>query len=190
MKFMKPLATVLLLGLVVVGSTAQADPAPVGAPAVKLAPGAAMVARPAGYKFQVTMLKGDIDVIPPSQFGGSGYGSPSSLAGFNCSNLVIVASSKAMKPRPPGYTDFWPPQPIWTRSDVASGSWASGKCQYSMTVPGGEEFRLTAGNTGGNFECHYIDIGLGNTPEFQTVPKGTVKTDNIKVTRVVCGVIG
>jgi hypothetical protein len=191
MKFMKPLASTLFLGLFVAGGTASADPAQVTA--VKMAPLSPMVARPAGYKFQVTMIKGDVQTIPASQFTGSGYGSGSMLSGFQCSNLTIVATSTATKPRPPGHQGFWPPQPIWQRVDVASGNWASGKCQYSLIVPGGESFRLSAGNTGGNFECHYVSIGLTEVTggqDGQSVPSNTVKTDNVKITDVVCGIIG
>jgi hypothetical protein len=139
--------------------------------------------------FAFTTIKGDITVPAPSTFTGSGYGTPAMIANFQCSNLIISASSKEMKPRPANYTGFWIDQPVWVHSAVATGTWSSGKCSYSINVPGGKEFQLVAGHQGG-FSCSTIDIFVTNTPAWQSVPSGTTKVDNLGLKPLNCNVIG
>ena len=175
------IAPALVLSIAIFGqSDASADTV------VSTLPTARVVA-PANYQFKVTTIKGELTV--PKEFSGSGYGNASSLANFQCSNLVVIANSKETKPRPAGYTGFWMDPPVWTRSVNATGTWASGKCNYSMSVPGGKEFNLTAG-TNGDFNCSVVQVSVTNTPAWQSVPFGTTKVDNITVTKVDCIVIG
>lgn len=172
-------AIVLGLGLVASGAFAQ-----VAAPAQ-----GPVAVRPGVVKaFAFTTIKGEITV--PSSFSSSAYGQASSLANFQCSNLVIIATSKEMQPLPPAPPGtFQMPVPVWTRSVNATGTWSSGKCSYSMAVRPDSQFGLSAGTTG-NFNCDQILAPLANTPTYQTVPRGTTKTDNVTVTKVECTVIG
>jgi hypothetical protein len=112
--------------------------------------------------------------VNPSQASGA-------LAGFNCANLTIVATSKEYNPAPPGMFST----PKWIRTANATGSWASGQCSYSIVVPGNQQFGLTAAGNG-NFDCAVIGVGLAGTPAYQSVPKGTQKVDNMSVTGLSC----
>jgi hypothetical protein len=148
--------------------------------------------KPSVFKpFVITTIKGEISV--PAQFSSGNYGNgPVSLgqAGFGCSNIVVVANSKETKPKPPNAGDFYFPVPVWTKSVQATGNFASGKCNYSLAVPGDQQFGLVAGTTG-QFNCDSIMMGFGNTtPTWQTVPKGTIKTDNLSISAITCIVIG
>jgi hypothetical protein len=154
---------------------------------------AATAIRPMGplLPFVYTTIKGEIKV--PSTFSSSGYGNgPTALGGggFGCGNLVIVASSKATKPRPANYPAdaIWMSPPVWTRSAAATGTWSSGTCHYELHVPGGQDFHLDAG-TAGTFACDFIEVGLGPTP-YLNVPKGQTKVQNLTVSAVTCGRIG
>jgi len=171
-----------------IGNLASADP--VTTPGQVVNPGNLQV-RPQGFKLMVTTIKGEITV--PSTFSSGNYGNgPVALGqgGFGCSNIVVIANSKEMKPRPPGTTGFYIDQPVWTKSVNASGSYASGKCSYSMVVPGDQQFSLNAG-TNGSFDCSVISLDFGNsTPQWQSVPKGTQKTDNLSLSKITCIVIG
>ena len=71
----------------------------------------------------------------------------------------------------------------------ASGTWSSGKCSYYLPIPHDASFRLSAGSSG-SFDCTQISIDMNGMPAWQSVPKGTVKTDNLTVTKVTCTVIG
>lgn len=182
MKLMKSLAFLLLAGVVAGGGgvvqAQQLQP-------LKPGPGPIMTAQPP--VLALSMIKGEIKL--PAAFSASGYGSVSMLKNFNCSNLVITATSTEMKPKPPGQTGFWPPTPMWTKSANATGSWSSGKCNYTIVVPADKPFRLVGG-TSGSFSCSNIDVFVTDTPSSQTVPKSTTKTDDLTVTKVNCNVIG
>lgn len=180
-----PIGLVLVVALGTWGVRADADP-----PKVEASPTPKLAATAMPVKFVTTTIKGEITV--PSTFSSANYGNgPVALgqAGFGCGNLVIVANSKATKPRPPNFSGLWIDQPVWSHSVQATGTWSSGKCSYSLPVAGDQEFSLTAG-TSGNFGCTSIDVTVTNTPAWQSVPKGTTKTDNITVSRVTCTVIG
>jgi hypothetical protein len=153
-------ALALGLGILSQSSSAQAD--------TKI-----VQVNPAVMKAINTNVHGTITVTP-SQASGD-------LAGFQCSNLTIVATSKEYNPAPPGVFA----SPKWTRTANATGSWASGQCSYSIVVPGGQQFGLTAGGNG-NFDCSVIAVGLSGTPQYQTVAKGTQKVDNMTVTMLSC----
>jgi hypothetical protein len=181
MKLMKSLAFLLLAGVVAGGSgVAQAQQLQ------PVKPGPILTAQPVQV-LALSMIKGEIKL--PAAFSASGYGNVNSLKNFNCSNLVITATSTEMKPRPPGHTGFWPPTPIWTKSANATGSWSSGKCNYSIVVPADKPFRLVGG-TSGSFSCSTIEVFVTETPSSQTVPKSTTKTDDLTITKVSCVVIG
>lgn len=141
--------------------------------------------------FTFTTIKGEIKV--PATFSSSGYGNgPVALGqgGFGCSNIVVIANSKELKPRPANYDGFWIDQPVWTRSVQASGNYSSGKCSYNLVVPGDAQFKLVAG-TSGNFNCNSIMLDFGSsTPSWQSVPKGTSKVDDLSINSITCNIIG
>lgn len=177
-------ALALFVGIFGTSSDANADPTPVqtAAPALR--------ASPAIAKFVITSIKGEITV--PATFSSGNYGNgPVALGqgGFGCGNLVMIANSKEVKPRPPGYTGFWIDQPVWTRGANATGTWSSGKCNYSIAVPAEQQFYLTAG-TNGSWDCSVVQLEVTNTPSYQSVAKGTSKTDNVTIPKVTCIVIG
>jgi hypothetical protein len=169
----KIIAAAFVLGLAVVTQANDAD-----------AQGTIAVAPTNVLKFVGTRIQGEITV--PAQFTGENYGQASSLNGFQCSNLVIIAESTEMVPPTGGGFSV---QHVWTRSVNATGTWSSGKCQYSMYVKPDSSFGLVAGSNG-NWSCDVVQMGLSGTPSAQKVPKGTTKTDNITITKVACIVIG
>lgn len=182
----KILSALFVASLSLVGNLAAADNSP-----AQVSP--ALTARPATQfpKFNLTIIKGEITV--PSTFSSGNYGNgPVALGqgGFGCSNIVVTANSKETKPKPPNAGDFYMPQPVWTKSATATGNYASGKCSYSLAVPGDQQFGLVAG-TAGQFSCDQIMLGFGgSTPQWQTVPKGTTKIDNLNISAITCIVIG
>jgi hypothetical protein len=135
-----------------------------------------------------TVIKGDITV--PSTFSSSGQGNgPVSLGqgGFGCSNIVITANSKEKQPKPPGTTGFYVEQPVWSRTVNATGTYSSGKCSYSLSVPGDKEFGLYAGTSGDFPLCQAITVAISNsTPTWQTVPRFTTKVDNLTAAYIDC----
>jgi len=131
--------------------------------------------------FIATTIKGTITVVPGQATGG--------LSGFKCSDLDIIATSKETKPMPPPPPgSFAFPVPKWTRTAQATGNFASGSCAYSMMVPGDQQFALN-GSASGPYNCHVIGVTVGNTPTWQSVPKNSIKTDNISITQLECIII-
>lgn len=107
------------------------------------------------------------------------------LANFACSNIHITATSKETIPPPPGGLFS---TPKWTRSVAATGTYSSGKCSYSLSVPSGSEFYLSTGS-GGSFACNYVGVWLGPTGAAigpYSVALGMTRTQNFEVTRVTC----
>ena len=178
----KLIASAFILSIIALGHVSDANADGSTPPKVSVSPA---VLNQQVAKLLMTRIQGDIAV--PSTFGQSGYGSASSLANFQCSNLVIIATSKDQKPKPPN-VDFWD-SPVWTRSVQATGNWSSGHCSYSMVVPGDSQFKLSPGDIG-SFNCAPIIIGMTNTPAWQSVPKGTAKVDNLTITNVTCNIVG
>lgn len=120
-----------------------------------------------------TQIKGTITVPAAAATGN--------LAGFKCSDMIITATSKEYNTAPAGVFA----SPKWTRSAAATGNWAAGQCSYSIIVPHSQQFALTAG-TMGPYDCAVVQIALSGTPQWQSVPKGTTKTDNMTVSSMTC----
>ncbi len=135
-----------------------------------------------------TAAKGTIAQVLGTKIAGT-FTVPTSLsselAGFACSNIYIGATSKDTIPPPPGSTFA---TPKWTRGAAATGTYSSGKCSYSFTVPSNSPFYLNTG-VSGNFLCGYMQAWIGTTGAAIgpiSVPLGTTKTQNFAVTKVVC----
>ena len=110
------------------------------------------------------------------------------LAGFGCGNITMTATSKEYLAPPPGGI-FGAPK--WTRSAVATGTYGSGSCSYSIPVPHNSDFYLTASGSG-NFTCHVVSTWLGA----QGYPVGPIKaplagtkTQNLSISKVSCDFI-
>ncbi len=109
------------------------------------------------------------------------------LAGFNCGNMTIVATSKDTYTAPGAIFA----SPKWTRHAAATGNWGSGSCSYSLNVPGGSAFFLNASGQG-SFGCDVIETWVGPTGAAVgpiTVPFATSKVESFGISRVTCEVI-
>ena len=141
--------------------------------------------------FVLTSIKGDIAVPAPTTFTSSGYGDAKTMSGIKCSNLIVVATSVAKKPRPAGYEGFWVDPPVWTKDVAATGTWSSGHCSYSLGVVPAAGFTLSASVPPvAPFKCSNTNVSTGGLPASEIVPAGTSKTENFAVTKVNCNVIG
>ena len=130
---------------------------------------------PAGAKFVLTRITGTI-TVPAAPAGA--------LAGFDCSSIIVGATSVAFAPLPPGGLFA---QPKWARGVTATGNYASGTCSYTINVPGNSAFVL-ATNGYGDFECDYVQALLGTTGQLGpiTVAPRTTKTQNFAISRLAC----
>ncbi len=132
--------------------------------------------RPDLSQFMLTQVAGTFTVPAPPT---------GELTGFACSNIQITATSKDSNP-PPSPNAFASPK--WTRTTTAKGTYASGSCSYSMVVPAGSAFYLSASGVG-QYACHYIATWIGPTGTTVgpiTVPLATTKTQNFAITKVSC----
>lgn len=132
--------------------------------------------RPALSTIASTRIVGTINVPAPPT---------GELAGFACPNLYVSATSKDTIPPPPGGLFS---TPKWTRGVAATGTYSSGKCSYSMVVPGNSEFYLNVSGNG-SFACSYVATWVGPTGAAVgpiSVQIGTSKTQNLDVTKVLC----
>jgi hypothetical protein len=186
MKKMLAAALCLSLGFLAISNDAAADNT---SPAPQQAPQQVQRVQPGG--FVITSIKGDITVPAPPTFTSSGYGDAKTMSGIKCSNLVVVATSVAKKPRPAGYEGFWMDPPVWTRNIAATGTWSSGHCSYSVGVVPGSAFTLSASVPPvAPFKCTDTNVSTGGLPASEVVPSGTSKTENFAVTKVNCNVVG
>lgn len=165
-------ALVLALGAFIQTSAGAAPPAPTTLPGSPVVPGVAQ-------RFQITRVQGEITV--PAAFSTIGWASPAALNGFGCANLLVTATSKAQQPNTGG-----PSIPEWTRSASATGTWASGKCSYTLVVPPASDFNLHTGPIGTDWACDNILISGGTTPFQSVTPKGATKTQNLAIAKVTC----
>jgi hypothetical protein len=169
--------------VVVVGTTALiATTATASGPATPVTAAPVATLRAPVAAFVITEVKGDLAVPKPLV---RNYAPPNAMDGFGCQNIVVTASSKAQKPKPPGYTGFWISQPMWTQTSHATGTFSSGHCSYAVGVRPGDAFNLSIGPSG-SFQCTYLLMALANDPGYLTVPKGTVKSVNLAAGMIEC----
>jgi len=113
-----------------------------------------------------TGIKGTIKVPAPATSGP--------FVGFGCANLVVIAESKAHD---------------WTRSSKpAKGTYSTGTCRYTLPVPPSPiGFTMNVGVISfipkGPCIVKAAATGLG---DLWTVPQGTWKTNNFRVTDLFC----
>jgi len=98
------------------------------------------------------------------------------LAGLdNCNQVVIGATSTKLN----GFV------PQWTRTTNATGTYSTGKCTYSMYVPGNSAFVLSANGHGNVIPGFTTPTNVGPI----TVPALTTKTVDFKIDSFQCEVI-
>lgn len=143
-----------------------------------LKPRVAVLAKPTVLKFFQTKVAGKIKV-PAAPTGA--------LQGFGCQNIIVSATSNEYNTPPGG--GFGSPK--WVRSVAATGDYASGSCSYSLSVPGGKGFYLSASGEG-NYDCSVISTWIGpqgTTIGPLTVPVGTTKKQDFEITKVNCDIV-
>ena len=128
-----------------------------------------------------------IDKILATQVGGTIVLTAQSgkLDGFTCRNITVVATSEDLVPHAP--REF--AQPKWVRTGRAKR--IRGKCIYSINVPFGSEFYLTAVGEG-RFACTSIDVFITPTGAAIgpiVVRLGAKKVVDLTVSRVTCNVL-
>lgn len=132
-----------------------------------------------GVFVQWTWVKGTVHV-PANLHTGQ-------LAGMTCNDIMVSATSQAVKPPPPGGL-FQSPK--WTHSVHAQGNIASGACTYAIAVPPNQSFAVAVGAGAPNtsaVKCYLLEIG--STPSqagWFAVPLGGTKEQDFTLTTAFC----
>lgn len=132
-----------------------------------------------GQFVQWTWVKGNVKV-PASIPTGA-------LSGLTCNDIIVSATSQAVKPPPPGGL-FQSPK--WTHSAHATGSIASGTCAYAIAVPPNQNFAVSIGGGAVNasaVKCYLLEIGASPSQAgWFAVPLGGTREQDFTLTTAWC----
>jgi len=112
------------------------------------------------------------------------------FAGYNCSNIILSASSLAATitppPPPSGQGDDLQlslPTPKWTRSVKANGQLKNGQCKYEIIVPANEVFHVEISANAG---CGAYLFAVPQLSTWISVKPNQRNQQNFKITQIRC----